>query len=646
MLSLSSLLNPAPPGPPHGSRFPPSPELSSPADSCAEDSVFPDRSKMPKHKMPKDAAVFTKSKPKGVINFQPFEDLDELSLHRVRKFQVYPLGKIREYSRHIPYNSGKKDFFEKTGRESFEVFQYVFKVPGDDAEYAVMWDYNVGLVRMTPFFKCCKYPKTTPAKMLNSNPGLKEITHSITGGSIMAQGYWMPYQCAKAVCATFCHNISGALIPIFGPDFPGLCTQVDAPEYSRMVIDPAIVIRSTREAEYYRRLYSNTASSDSGTRNDNSTISPKRDRRVFRSPYDDTSRHHPRYRIRKTYITTPGSENSPYTTDTDGEISPATDRTSLVREPPHQPSRFLHSPIPSMTTPLRQSHSNTSNSGWTPANIPHPPAQLRPHTEYPTSGPSPWLSAIPRFTTTAHLQTSSSPYPSANALKPPRSQPYLNTHPTSQSQSQPQSHPQTYHHSGSARRQLPSPSDAPPYSSQNELHEPLRTRRPAGQIGNDISSSEPHHRGTAPEQNRIPSIHHIDTGTSTEAETRHPRENNRADSIGTLGADKNAALLLMNLSVRDRSFWTSIRKSQDSEIPSDDATRHAVSSRYVDVNEGSSRPYIGYPDRCDSGWNSRYQVGSSAGTAAKMGSDGVSSEATSPFGGTLPRIKRIRSNSM
>ena len=39
------------------------------------------------------------------------------------------------------------------------VFQYVFTVPGDETEYVVMWDYNVGLVRMTPFFKCCKYPK-------------------------------------------------------------------------------------------------------------------------------------------------------------------------------------------------------------------------------------------------------------------------------------------------------------------------------------------------------------------------------------------------------------------------------------------------------------------------------------------------------
>lgn len=30
--------------------------------------------------------------------------------------------------------------------------------------------------------------KTTPAKMLNMNPGLKEITHSITGGALAAQG--------------------------------------------------------------------------------------------------------------------------------------------------------------------------------------------------------------------------------------------------------------------------------------------------------------------------------------------------------------------------------------------------------------------------------------------------------------------------
>ncbi|KAK0701788.1 transcription regulator HTH, apses-type DNA-binding domain-containing protein, partial [Lasiosphaeria miniovina] len=149
--------------------------------------------------MAKESKLISGSKPKGVVNFYPFEEgLDEASLREIRKFHVEPFGEVSKTCRRIPYNSGKKDFFRKTGRESFEVFQYDFRVPGTDKPYTVMWDYNVGLVRMTPFFKCCKYSKTTPAKMLNVNPGLRDITHSITGGSIEAQGYWMPFACAQA----------------------------------------------------------------------------------------------------------------------------------------------------------------------------------------------------------------------------------------------------------------------------------------------------------------------------------------------------------------------------------------------------------------------------------------------------------------
>ncbi|PBP24739.1 hypothetical protein BUE80_DR004326 [Diplocarpon rosae] len=231
---------------------------------------------MKKTKMNKDGAVFTKGKIKGEVRFPPFERLDEDVLREVQKFQIYPLGNIQEYSRHIPYNSEKKSFLEKTGRESFEVFQYVFKVPGDEKEYVVMWDYNIGLVRITPFFKCCKYSKvrpspshdasaavissdmqqTTPAKMLNMNPGLKEITHSITGGALAAQGYWMPYSCALAVCATFCAHMAAALIPIFGPSFPSLCVPPEAPEHGRMIIDTQIIRRAKSDAEAFRLSYS------------------------------------------------------------------------------------------------------------------------------------------------------------------------------------------------------------------------------------------------------------------------------------------------------------------------------------------------------------------------------------------------------
>ncbi|KAI0147598.1 hypothetical protein GGR57DRAFT_505497 [Xylariaceae sp. FL1272] len=632
MLSLSSLLNPAPPGRPATSRFPPSPASSSPTDSCVEESTFQNRPSMPKHKMPKDAAVFTKSKPKGSINFQPFERLDETSLRLVRKFQVYPLGKIQEYSRHIPYNSGKKDFYEKTGRESFEVFQYVFKIPGNDTEYAVMWDYNVGLVRMTPFFKCCKYPKTTPAKMLNSNPGLKEITHSITGGSIMAQGYWMPYQCAKAVCATFCWSIAGALIPIFGPDFPSLCIAPEAPDYGRMIIESAIVIQSTREAEHFRRLYSNSTTSQHGQKTDDGNPSPRRDRRMFRSGYDDASRNHPRYRIRKSYLPTPGNESMVYTTDTDGELSPNMERGSMSREQHHHIQRPVYSSMPSMGTPGRPNHHNISSHGWTPANLPHGHPQTQshshPHAQYQTQGPSPWLSAIPRFTTAAHLAETSHPHTNLHphARQPAYSTSHTNPHPHSHP------HSQSYSH-GAAHSQLPSPSDPPPHPYPPMLPSP-RTKRPAAQI-----EDEPEHRYASlrhqsqrsnqipPMNDRFPPRHLIPDPPQRH---RDRDSQSQASASGPVGVDKKAALLLMNLSVRD-TLWKTSGKLE----PAEEAARE--NNRAFNSN------------RRDVRFEGEYEGGKGKGKGVVRLASGVSSETCTPLEGQFPhcpRVKRVRSNSM
>lgn len=118
MLSLASLLNPAPSGLP-ASCFPASPVSISPPTPFVDD-LIPDENSVPKHKMGKELAGYTKSRAKGLINFCPFENLDDESLRQVRKFRVSPLGSIRDCCRHIPYNSGKKDFYEKTGRESLE----------------------------------------------------------------------------------------------------------------------------------------------------------------------------------------------------------------------------------------------------------------------------------------------------------------------------------------------------------------------------------------------------------------------------------------------------------------------------------------------------------------------------------------------
>ncbi|KAH1709055.1 hypothetical protein KXX23_003067 [Aspergillus fumigatus] len=206
-------------------------------------------------KVAKDAAIFTKAKPRGEVRYPPCEERDEELARMHREFRIHPMGDISEYARHIPYNSDKKSFQERTGRESFEVFQYTFKLPGDEKEWIVMWDYNIGLVRTTHLFKCNDYSKTTPAKMLNANPGLREICHSITGGALAAQGYWMPYEAAKAVAATFCWKIRHALTPLFGLDFPSMCIHPqDRGRFGRMVIDPAIVRKATETANYYRIL--------------------------------------------------------------------------------------------------------------------------------------------------------------------------------------------------------------------------------------------------------------------------------------------------------------------------------------------------------------------------------------------------------
>ncbi|KAK4157352.1 hypothetical protein C8A00DRAFT_29780 [Chaetomidium leptoderma] len=336
-----------------------------------------------------------RGKAKGVINFPPFEVLDEASHREVRRFQVHPLGSIQDTCERIPYNSGKKDFFSKTGREGFEAFHYDFKVPGDDTNYTVMWDYNVGLVRMTSFFKCRGYSKTTPAKMLNQNPGLKDITYSITGGSIKAQGYWMPFACAKAICATFCHKIAGALIPLFGPRFPYECIPEKAPGHGRMIINPEIVARAKSDATALFRPPPAGLPSPRASR----SVSPMPSHRSARAPesYDYHSDYDRRLLL------------SPYT-DTDVDYHPVSERYGRRAYPTMPPLRI---PTTTRPPPLGPAPAPTPlhSPGWTAVNQPHPhlPAayhhravsQL--HEELlglnVSATANPWLSAIPRSPT-------------------------------------------------------------------------------------------------------------------------------------------------------------------------------------------------------------------------------------------------------
>ena len=115
MVSVASLLNPVPEDP----QSLPSPALSSVrlTTDCSSVSSSPPPKKQ---KVAKDAAVFSKGKIQGPIRYPPHETYDAEVLEELESFSVYPLGRIAEFHRHIPYNSDKKAFLEKTGRGAFE----------------------------------------------------------------------------------------------------------------------------------------------------------------------------------------------------------------------------------------------------------------------------------------------------------------------------------------------------------------------------------------------------------------------------------------------------------------------------------------------------------------------------------------------
>lgn len=330
----------------------------------------------------------------------------------------------------------------------------------------------------------------------------------------------MPYACAKAVCATFCYQIAGALIPIFGPDFPSMCTSPEAPDYGRMAIDPSLVIESTREAEMFRRVYSNANASNHNSHayaqhihhhhvhgpalpSPTSIPSPRLARRGlhggghrYGSPQEferDRERVDYRMRFKRTI-------NSPYGTDTDGEAHSGPELGSTHSH--HMGSRMPYSPV----SPPRSAGGGLPSSGWTAANVPspnihHAHSHSQPHpsatsNSYHTfrneppynhpNGASPWLSAIPRF--------------SGRFDAPPR---------------------------------LPLPQT----SSWNAGP---TTKRPADMVDADYE----YDAGESSQSESSP--------TTTLQSTREDDNDQQHQRAGVNGAEKNAALLLMNLSVRDK----------------------------------------------------------------------------------------------
>lgn len=64
-----------------------------------------------------------------------------------------------------------------------------------------------------------------------------------------AQGYWIPYHCARALCTTFCYSIRWALTPIFGPSFINECIKPGNQGYEKWKIDGEAIRNAQLEAE-------------------------------------------------------------------------------------------------------------------------------------------------------------------------------------------------------------------------------------------------------------------------------------------------------------------------------------------------------------------------------------------------------------
>ncbi|KAF3389253.1 hypothetical protein F1880_004503 [Penicillium rolfsii] len=278
--------------------------------------VSPPAPERPKRsKASKDGAVFRPGPIQGELRYPPHEERTPLLEEEHRKADLKPFGNIADYPRHIPYQSEKKSFHERTGRDSFHLFQYTFQRKNVDPEpWTITWDYNIGLVRTTHLFKCLGYSKTTPGKVLNNNNGLREISHSITGGALAAQGYWMPFETAKALAATFCWEIRYLLTPLFGLDFPDMCIPpTDRTNFGRMVIDPTIVQEATDIARHFRLLEPRTYDEMSTT-----SLPSQVPRKLVDYPLQDAGRGHqmPTKLARRSYAdsisSARGSSSEPY----------------------------------------------------------------------------------------------------------------------------------------------------------------------------------------------------------------------------------------------------------------------------------------------------------------------------------------------
>lgn len=175
----------------------------------------------------------------------------------------------------------------------------------------------------------------------------------------------MPFECARAICLTFCAPIAGALIPIFGSSFPSQCVPEDSPLFGRMAIDPRIIRAATAEANAFRNFYSGKAMPSTPTQ-------------IFSTPDFGSPQS--------------GSSSSPLVSPRSGPASPLSVSDTFSS---HRLKKRLRAEYPSSDTSSSRTSRFTSNS---PEIAPHtytPPTPVTVHHSSTTYRAIPTSSATP-----------------------------------------------------------------------------------------------------------------------------------------------------------------------------------------------------------------------------------------------------------
>lgn len=459
MLNIHSLLNPATDGDRYRVQYqaqaatpPLTPAFTTHAFSpygspLAHRSPTPSLSK--RQKLVKDAAVFTRGEINGRVHYPPFECTEDASYlnpqqrqelrQQHQNFKIFPFGnaadgRIADFPRHIPYSSEKKGFLNKTGRDALDGkmdrihkpwARWLIKLRqySSTSSRCQMSQARSGqscgtttsgsseLLLSSRLASTQRYHRfraavsadtlladryqTTPAKALTTNAGLKDLSHSITGGALAAQGYWVPYACARAICLTFCYPIRWALTPVFGPSFIKDCLNPDHPGFGRFKIDPEVVRYAAREADGWNAENIDNAG---GPVNHHGAINAPRSHPEQRGtgPYLRPRLNGVNFRM-----------DSPFASDSEISERQYTYSSQVVES---------GSISPRSTTPIGQSPAWTSiNAAQYPASLPYP----MPHMGGPLSGS---LLNEPRYSPTASWRAADGAAPQPLA-PPPRSMP-------------------------------------------------------------------------------------------------------------------------------------------------------------------------------------------------------------------------------